>query len=105
MADIRIEHKDGSTDTIPLREIEEDFKRGEVRQARLSALRKDASAVDFEESFDEIYVEENNTDTFGGVLIDVEKQEETVVLTANRDGFPGKANGLLGEGERDGVSR
>lgn len=83
MTSIRVEHADGSEDALTyvrdsiLREF------GKIDQGRIVTTRTDANSVTLVEDEDEVYLEEDGSDVFGGVLKDIKRGGGSVELVVD----------------------
>lgn len=69
----RIEHKDGTTENLDGTRSVEEYELDKMDTASAYALRPDVNNVTLIEDEDEVYIEEDGTDVFGGVLRDLKR--------------------------------
>jgi len=80
---IRVEHADGSTDTLTHVRDEVHRRFGTIDLGRLVTTRTDANSITLTEDEDEVYLEEGGSDVFGGILKDIERGGSAVELVVD----------------------
>ena len=76
----RVEHTDGSTDTLPHVSSEEEYKFGEQDLGVFTTRRSAVNDVTLTEGQDEVYFVEGGADEWGGLLKDVVRKESQTEL-------------------------
>jgi hypothetical protein len=83
MPSIRVEHSDGSTDTLEHLRHRIEYEFGKQDQASLYTSRSEVSGVTLTEREDEVYLDVSGTDEFGGQLRDVVRDGPEIELVVN----------------------
>lgn len=76
----RIEHADGSTESLDGTRSVEEYELDKMDTASAYALRPDVNNVSLVEDEDEVYIQENGSDVFGGILRDLKRGGAEVEL-------------------------
>lgn len=71
MSSIRVEHPDGSKDTLSLTQGKVSREFGKQDQAKLKADREEVNGISLTEREDEVYLVHDGSDVFGGLLKDI----------------------------------
>ena len=79
----RVEHTDGSTDTLPHVSSEEEYKFGEQDLGVFTTRRSAVNDVTLTEGQDEVYFVEGGVDQWGGLLKDVVRKESQTELVVD----------------------